>query len=162
MLKEKVQQALNKQLNEELFSSYIYLSMAAYFEANHYSGFANWMRKQADEEHEHSLKFFDYINHAGGRVKLMALGEPQFEWKSPLEVFENALEHEIKITNYVNDLVNLAIAEKDHATNQFLQWFVSEQVEEVATADSIVNKLKMIGNSSGALYMLDRELGKRS
>ncbi len=161
MLSEKMQAAMNKQINAELHSAYIYLSMAAYFEDKNLPGFAHWMRVQAKEEVGHAMKFFDFIVERRGRVLLEPVAAVPTDWPSPLAVFENALAHEQKVTGLINDLVNLAIAEKDHASNSFLQWFVDEQVEEEASADAIVQKLKMAGDSSVALLILDQELGGR-
>ncbi len=158
MLSDKMEAALNTQINEEMFSSYIYLAMAAYFEDLNLEGFAHWMRLQAAEEDEHAKKFFDYINERGGRVRLMAIGEPPFEWESPLAVFQNAYDHECKISDLIDDLATLALEEKDHATSNFLQWFIAEQVEEEASADRIVQNLKLIGNNPAGLFMLDREM----
>jgi ferritin len=156
-----MQAAMNKQINAELHSAYIYLSMAAYFEDKNLPGFAHWMRVQAKEEVGHAMKFFDFIVERRGRVLLEPVAAVPTDWPSPLAVFENALAHEQKVTGLINDLVNLAIAEKDHASNSFLQWFVDEQVEEEASADAIVQKLKMAGDSSVALLILDQELGGR-
>ena len=161
MFKEKVQSALNEQLNWELYSSYLYLSMSAYFQAINLLGFANWMRVQAQEELVHAMKFYDFINERGGRVILQQVEPPPTEWSSPVDVFENAYKHEQKITGLINDLVNLAVGEGDHATNIFLQWFVTEQVEEEASADEVVQKLKLVGDDSSGLFMLDREMGQR-
>ncbi|MDH7603551.1 MAG: ferritin [Melioribacter sp.] len=161
MISNKMEKALNEQLNAELFSSYLYLSIAAHFEANNWRGFANWMKKQSEEEYEHAMKFFEFINEVGKKVTLDKIEKPKLEWNSPLEAFEEALKHEEYITKRINDLVNLAIEEKDHATNNFLQWFVKEQVEEVSTVQKIVETLKLIGDSTGNLFMLDYELGKR-
>jgi len=161
MVTEKMQSALNDQLNKELFSSYLYLSMAAYFEAESYSGMARWMYLQAEEEHQHALKFYDYLIKVGGRVKFTAIEEPQFEWESPAAAFQAAFEHEQFISKSINELVDLAMNEKDHATATFLHWFVDEQVEEEATVSEIVDNFKMIGDSKSALFMLDRELGQR-
>ena len=161
MLKENVQKALNDQINAEFFSSYLYLSMANYFESNSLSGFANWMTIQAQEELTHAMKILDYVNERGARVFLTAIEGPKTEWNSSLEAFEEAYQHEQKITGLINDLTDLAIAEKDHATKNFLQWFVTEQVEEEASVDEIVNKLKLIGDSGHGLFMLDREMGLR-
>ncbi len=162
MLSKKMEKALNEQINAELYSAYIYLSMAAWFESQNLQGFATWMKVQNREETGHAMKFFSFINERRGRVTLTAIEEPAKEWESPLAVFEAALEHEKYITGHIGDLVNHAIAEKDHATNAFLQWFVNEQVEEEAAADSIVQKLKLAEKSTGALLMLDHELGKRT
>jgi ferritin len=156
-----MQAALNKQINAELHSAYIYLSMAAYFEDKNLTGFAHWMRVQAKEELGHAMKFFDFIVERRGRVLLEPVAAVPIEWASPLAVFENALAHEQKVTGLIHGLVNLAIEERDHAANSFLQWFVDEQVEEEASADAIVQQLKLAGDSGVALLMLDRELGAR-
>jgi ferritin len=161
MLKEKMQGALNSQVNAELYSSYLYLSMSAYFQSISLLGFANWMRVQAQEELVHAMKFYDFINERGGRVQLQPVEGPPMEWSSPLDVFENAYKHEQKVTGLINDLVNLAVKEGDHATNIFLQWFVTEQVEEEASADEVVQKLKLMGDAAGGLFMLDREMAQR-
>ena len=161
MIKKKIQQALNKQLTAELFSSYLYLSMSAYFDSINLKGCANWMRVQVQEELVHAMKFYDFLLERGGKVNLSSIEGPPTEWASPLKVFEHAYQHEQKVTGLINDLVNLAISEKDHATNNFLQWFVSEQVEEEASADEVVQKLKLIGDARGGLFMLDRELAQR-
>jgi ferritin len=161
MIDEKMQEALNKQLNAELYSSYLYLSMSAYFQSVNLAGFANWMRVQAQEELAHALKFYDYVNERGGRVVLQPVDEPPSEWDSPLAVFEHVYEHEQKVTGLINKLVDLAVEARDHATNNFLQWFVSEQVEEEASADEVVQKLKLVGDAPGGLFMVDRELAQR-
>jgi ferritin len=161
MLNKKVEKALNEQINAELYSSYLYLSMAAWFESQNLRGFASWMRVQAREENTHAMKFFDFVNERRGTVTLKEIGAPTREWKSPLAAFEAAFEHEQYITGRINDLVNLATAEKDHATAEMLQWFVKEQVEEEASADSIVQQLKMANNAPGALFMIDHILGER-
>ena len=162
MLSEKMQDALNGQLNAELYSSYLYLSMNAYFKSVNLDGFANWMYYQAQEELTHSMKFYDFINQRGGRVKLMKVEAPPAEWGSPLEVFEATLEHEQKVTGLINELVEFALAEHDHATNIFLQWFVSEQVEEEESVGGVLEQLKLMGEAKGGLFMIDRELAKRS
>jgi ferritin len=161
MLKEKIQNALNQQVNAELYSSYLYLSMASYFESINLKGFANWMRVQTQEELVHAMKFYDFIIERGGKVVLTSIEGPRTEWSSPLAVFEHAYEHEQKVTGLINTLVDLSIAEQDHATNNFLQWFVAEQVEEEASADEVVQKIKLMGDASGGLFMLDRELAQR-
>jgi ferritin len=160
-MKSSIQDALNKQLNAELFSSYLYLSMAAHFEAANLRGLAHWMDVQAQEEHVHAMKFFNFINEHGGRVILDQIDKPQTEWSSPLDAFEDACSHEAKVTGMINDLVDLAIKEKDHAANAFLQWFVTEQVEEEASAQEIRDKLKLIGDNAAALFMIDQELAGR-
>ncbi len=161
MLSDTIQAAMNKQINAELHSAYIYLSMSAYFESKNLAGFASWMRVQAGEEMTHAMKFYSFIIERLGRVKLAPIAEVPVEWDSPLAVFENAFKHEQKVTGMINDLVNLAIAEKDHAANSFLQWFVDEQVEEESSADNIVQQLKLIGESGQALFLLDREMSQR-
>lgn len=161
MLKEKISKTFNEQITEELFSSYLYLSMSAYFQSVNLPGFANWMRVQAQEELMHAMKFYDYINGRRGRVLLKEIKTPQHEWKSPLEIFEAALKHEEYITEKINNLVDISITEKDHASNVFLQWFVNEQVEEEANADDIINRLSLIGDSKDGLFMIDRELATR-
>jgi ferritin len=162
MLSPKILEALNKQINAELFSEYLYLSMSAHFEAVSLTGMAQWMRAQASEEHGHALKFFDYINNRDGRVTLTQIEAPKTEWKSALDVFEDALKHEQKVTGLINDISNLAFAEKDHASHDFLEWFVKEQVEEEAVARKIVDQLKLIGGDGTGLYMIDQQLGQRA
>ncbi len=162
MLSQKIADALNKQLNDELFSSYLYLSMAAYLETTPFEGFAHWMKLQSKEEYEHGMKFYSYISEVGGKVKLNAMEAPKSDWTDPQQVFEAALEHEYKITNSINNLVGLAVEEKDYATNLFLNYFVKEQVEEVASVIKIIEKFKMIGESKNGLFWLDKELKKRA
>ncbi len=161
MLSDKMQQALNAQLNAELYSSYLYVSMAAYFESLNLKGFANWMWVQQQEERVHADLFYGQINARLGRVTLKAIDAPATEWKSPLDAFEHVLKHEQMVTGLINNLVALAMGEKDFASNQFLQWFVAEQVEEEDNADSIVKQLQLIGDNVHALLMLDRELAAR-
>ena len=161
MLKPSIQDACNKQINAELFSSYLYLSMAAYFESKDLPGMANWMRVQAQEELVHAMKFFGFVNERRGRVILESIGDPKTDWDSPLQVFEDAYKHECGITGLINGLVDLAVSEKDHATQALLQWFVIEQVEEEASADAVVAKLKMVGDNAMGLMMLDKELSAR-
>jgi ferritin len=162
MLTEKMQTALNGQLNAELYSSYLYLSMNAYFKSVNLDGFANWMYYQAQEELEHALKFYDFIIQRGGTVQLQQIAAPPTEWDSPLAVFEATLAHEQKVTGLINDLVDVAHEERDHATNIFLQWFVSEQVEEEESVGGVLEQLKLMGDAKGGLFMIDRELAKRS
>jgi len=161
MISKNMEKALNSQLNRELFSSYLYLQMAAYLETNNYVGMAQWMRLQANEEHEHSMKFFTFIQKIGGKVILGQIDKPQSEWDSAQTAFEDALAHEEFITKHINELTDLAISERDHSTKTFLQWYVDEQVEEEAAANEIVQKFNLIGESKSGLYMLDRELGTR-
>jgi ferritin len=161
MILKKIQDELNTQLNAEFYSSYFYLSMSAYFESNDLQGFSRWFRVQANEEYAHAMKIFNYIYQIGGGVKLMKIDGPKTDWDSFLEVFQDTFEHEQKVTKSINTLLELSITEKDYATVNFLQWFVSEQVEEEATAQQNVKKMKMIGDSKSGLFMLDRELGSR-
>ncbi len=161
MIKEKIAEILNKQVNEELYSSYLYLSMSNFFSSLNLNGFANWMRMQSQEEYGHGMKIYDYILQRDGKVTLTKIDAPKAVWKSPLDVFQETLKHERHISSCINNIVNLAIQEKDHATINFFQWFVSEQVEEEANAVNIVEKMKMIGDNKSGLFMLDRELGQR-
>lgn len=161
MLGKNIEEAFNEQINWELYSGYLYLAMSAYFLSINLNGFASWMRVQALEEGTHAMKFFDFINERSGRVELLALKAPQKEWESPLAAFEDAYEHECLVSGRINDLVNLALKEKDHASNNFLQWFVSEQVEEEASVDAVVQKLKLIGSDGGGLFLIDQELAQR-
>jgi ferritin len=162
MLSEKMENALNGQLNAEMYSGYLYLSMNAYFKSINLDGFANWMHYQAQEELAHAMKFYDFIISRGGRVKLAQVDAPPNTWNSPLAIFEATLEHEQKVTGLINDLVELALAEHDHASNIFLQWFVSEQVEEEENVGGVLEQLKLMGEAKGGLFMMDRELAKRS
>jgi ferritin len=161
MLSKKMEKALNQQVNAEMYSAYLYLSMESYFKSMNLNGFANWMRVQTQEEMSHAMKIYDYVNERGGRILLKPIEGPQTKWDSPLAVFEAVLAHEQKVTGLINKLVDLAIEQKDHATNSFLQWFVTEQVEEESSADDNVQKLKMMKNAPGGMFMFDRELGQR-
>lgn len=161
MLKKKMQKALNDQINAEMFSSYLYLSMEAYFQSISLKGFASWMRVQVQEELMHGMKFYDFVNERNGKVTLEAIAKPETSWVSPLAAFEAILKHEEHVTSLINDLVDLAISEKDHASNNFFQWFVAEQVEEEASASEVVEKLKLVKDNPSGLFMIDAELGKR-
>ena len=162
MIGKKMEKALNEQINAEAYSAYLYLSMAAYFESQNLPGSARWMRIQTQEETQHAMKLFDYVVERGGRVTLKAIDTPPTEWASPLAVFEASYKHEQLVTSLINKLMDLAIAEKDHATAEFLQWYVKEQVEEEASVDKIVHYLKAAQNAPGALFMIDHELGRRA
>ncbi|PID78086.1 MAG: ferritin [Deltaproteobacteria bacterium] len=162
MLNEKVEKALNDQLNAESFSAYLYLSMSSYFESLNMKGFATWMRVQAEEEYVHAKKFYDFILQRGGRIRLKGFEDPQTDWDSPEDAFAGSLHHEEYITSRINSLMNIAIEEKDHATQIFLQWFVTEQVEEEDNVGSVLSQIRMMGETKNGLYMLDRELGQRS
>jgi ferritin len=160
-MNKKVQDAMNAQIKNELDSAYLYLSMAAYCESINLPGCAHWMRMQDEEERIHAMKFYDFIHERGGRVILQALDQPKAEFESPLDVFEKTLEHEQKVTALINDLYALAVEEKDYASQIFLQWFITEQVEEEDSASQVIETLKMIGDSNQGLLMLDRELSRR-
>jgi ferritin len=161
MLSKKTEKALNDQINAELHSAYLYLSMAAYFESGNLSGFAHWMTRQASEEQGHAKRIFDYVHERGGRVLLKAIEAPETSWKSPLAAFKAALEHEKYITGRIDDLAALAEKESDRATLSMLKWFIDEQVEEEDAAATIVEQLKMAGESGHALLMMDRALAQR-
>jgi ferritin len=161
MINEKIEQAFNKQINAETFSAYLYWSMSAALEKMNLPGFANWMRIQAQEEMTHAAKFYQHIIERGGTVRLTAIDAPPVKWDSIGAVFQGALEHEQLVTGLINGLVDLAMEQRDHAANMFLQWFVNEQVEEEASAMEILGKLEVVGETAGGLYMLDKELGQR-
>ncbi len=162
MLSDTMNQALNDQIKWELYSSYLYLSMSAQLNNIGLGGFSSWMRYQAQEELIHAMKFYDFVNERGGKVTLQAIDAPPNAWKNTLEIFEEALGHEQLVTKRINDLVDLALSERDHATNIFLQWFVTEQVEEEDNVGDIVNKLKLVGDDGKALFMMDKELALRT
>ncbi|MCD4823599.1 MAG: ferritin [Phycisphaerae bacterium] len=161
MLNRKIEEALNDQFNFEMYSANIYMSMAAYFDSINLTGLAGWMKIQYQEEMFHTMKFYDFINDRGGRVVMTALDAPPTDWATPLAAFENALAHERIVTGRINNMVTLAMEEKDHATVNFLQWFVAEQVEEESSVDAVIQKLKLMADAPGGLFMLDRELGQR-
>jgi len=161
-MNERVEKAFNEQINEELYSAYVYLAMSAHFESMNFEGFAGWMKHQAEEEVGHAMRLFTHINRRGGRVVLKAIGEPDFEYGTPLEAFEKALAHERHITGTINALYKVAMEEDDYPAQLELQWFIDEQVEEEENAGRVVELLKMAGDNKGALLMLDRELGQRS
>jgi len=160
-MKQKVQDALNGQLNWELYSAYIYLSMSAYFESLNLKGFANWMRVQTQEEMVHAMKFYSYITNRGGKVIMASISGPHIDWNSPLAAFEEAYVHEKGVTERINKLVDLSLEEKDYQTNNFLQWFVNEQIEEESSVDEISKKLILIGKDGSALLYIDNELAQR-
>jgi len=161
-LGKAMQDGINEQIKNELFSAYLYLSMAAYCEAESLPGFAHWMRLQAQEEVAHAIKFFDFVSERGGRVTLHAIDQPQVEFDSPLQVFEMTLEHEKKVTAMIERLYELALEEKDYAAQVLLQWFIEEQVEEEASASQILDSLKLAGAKGQALLMMDSNLAGRS
>ena len=161
MLDKEMEKAINKQMNAELYSSYLYLSMGAYFESIDLSGFASWMRVQAQEELSHAMKFYDYLVTRGARVTLTEIEAPPTEWDNAVAVFEHVYKHEQMVTGLINKLVDLAISISDHATNNFLQWYVAEQVEEEESASGVLQKVKLAGKDSSGLLMLDQELSTR-
>ncbi len=161
MLNQRLENELNKQINAEFWSAYLYLSMSAFFESKNLAGFANWMKIQYQEENSHALKLFDYVNERGGRIVLQPIAAVDSEWKNVIDVFETTLKHEQHVTYLINNLVDIAIEEKDHATSNMLQWFVNEQVEEEASVSDILDQLKLIEGKGAGLFMLDRELKQR-
>ena len=161
MIEKAMQEAMNEQINKEMFSSYLYLSMAAFFEDKNLPGFASWMRQQADEEREHAMKFYDFILERGGRVQLKAIDAPKTEWNSNLEVVEEVAAHEAKVTASIYALYELAMKEKDYPAQMMLQWFITEQVEEEKNAAELVANLKLIEERGTAVLMLDHRLAKR-
>lgn len=159
---EKMEKALNRQMNRELYSAYLYLGISSYFESLNLKGFASWMRVQTQEEMIHAMKFYSYILQKGGKAVMQDIEAPPSDWKSPEDVFARSLEHEQLVTSLIDNLVNLSIAEKDNSTNTFLQWFVTEQVEEEASFDEVLQKLKLLGKDTGSgMFMLDSELATR-
>lgn len=162
MLSKALQEAINDQIHHELHSAYLYLSMSAYLEAVNFRGFAHWMRVQSKEEVGHAMKLFDYVNDRNGRVTFKTLEQPPANFKSVLDTFEHAFEHEKKVTGMIYNLYTLATNETDYATQVALQWFITEQVEEENTAMTVVDRLKIAGDDGAALLFLDRELGARA
>lgn len=162
LINKTVQDAINEQIKNELYSAYLYLSMAAYFESINLSGFSNWMKVQAAEEQEHAMKFYEYVFERGGRVQLKAIDQPPAEWKSPMDAFQEVLAHEQKVTAMIHNLYAVALKENDYASQIMLHWFITEQVEEEKNAAAIIEQLKMITAHETAILMLDHDLGKRS
>ncbi|OVE80518.1 ferritin [bacterium I07] len=162
MLSEKIVDALNDQINKEIYSAYLYLSMSAYTDNQGLSGFANWFMVQYQEEMSHAMKIYAYIQEQNAQVKLKAIDQPPVEFGTPVKIFEDTLAHEQLVTKSINNLVDLAIAEKDHATQIFLQWFVTEQIEEEANDNTIIDQLKLVGDAGQGLFMIDKELGMRT
>jgi ferritin len=162
MISSELQGALNDQIRKEFYSFYLYLSMAARFESMNLKGFAHWMQVQAIEETKHAMKIYGHVNERGGKVILQQIDAPPSNWKSAKQMFDQAYQHEQKVTESINKIVELARRKKDNATEVFLQWFVSEQVEEEANTNEITQKLQLIGDNASALVMLDAEFGKRA
>ncbi len=161
MLSKTIQSALNDQIKHEFFASHLYLAMSAYFETSNLPGFASWMRLQSDEERGHAMKFFDFINDREGSVELQAIDQPPGEFQAPLDVFQQALDHERRVSALIHRIYELALRENDYPTQTFLQWFINEQVEEEKSASQIIEQLKLTGGNSAALLMLDREMAGR-
>ena len=161
MLSKKVLEAIDEQIKNEFYSAYLYLSMESWFEVRNLKGFAKWMRTQFEEEQKHGLKFYEYVHDRGAQVTLLPLPQPKREWKSNLELFEEVLAHERAVTKSVHRLYELALAEKDYATQSMLKWFIDEQVEEEKNATEIVDDLKLIDARGTAVLMLAHRLGKR-
>jgi len=162
MISKSVEAAINEQMRQEFYSAHLYLSMSAWAEANNLGGAAHWLRAQFGEEQGHAMKFYKYVVERGGRVTVSALAQPPAEWTSLLDIFQQVLEHEKKITALLVKLYEITVAEKDYASQFLLQWFINEQVEEESNATKIIDAIKMVGNSGTALYMLDRQLAARA
>lgn len=162
MINEKLEKAFNDQINKELYSEYLYLSMQAYFERLNLKGFVNWMSVQVQEEHAHALGMFDYLNQRGGTVELEAIDKPETDWASSLAVFEQVLEHEEYVTSRINALMDVAEETKDRAAMSFLNWYLKEQVEEEDNVGNVLATLRLIGDDKKALLMLDKDLAART
>ena len=161
MLSKKMEKELNTHINAEFYSAHLYLSMSAYFKSIDLLGFANWMQIQFDEEMSHAMRFFEFVDQMDGRVKLTKIEAPPVDWESPVEVFKHTYEHEQKVSKQIHKLVSMALDEKDHPTNNFLQWFVAEQVEEESSVKAILKKLQFVGDSPASILMIDQELSQR-
>lgn len=161
MIREKIESSINSQINAEIYSAYLYLSMSVHFASENLAGFASWMKQQAKEEMTHALKFQEYLIDRGGKVKLTEIKAPPASWESPEKAFEAVYNHEQHVTSLISAMMDLSIKENDHATTVMLQWFISEQVEEEATASAIYEKIKLTKNNPGAIYYIDRELSMR-
>jgi ferritin len=162
MIKEKITKMLNKQINQEFYSSYLYLQMSAFFGEEKLSGFAAWMKIQSQEEYKHAMKLYDYVLQANAKVEFQKIDAPKNKWKDTQDVFQDTYKHEKQITGFINEIVDFALTEKDFATFSFLQWFVTEQVEEESTALLILDKIKLIGDNKTGLFFLDREMAGRA
>jgi ferritin len=162
MISQDMQYLLNEQVKKEFYSSYLYLSMLAYFEEQNLKGFANFFRVQVQEERDHAMMFFKYISHVQGTVKLQQIDQPDMIFNSPLEVFKEAYNHELFVTKSIYSIVDLSLEERDHKTNVFLQWFVNEQAEEESSMDDNIKKLELIGDDIRGILMLDSELMTRT
>lgn len=161
MLSKNMEERLNMHINAEFYSAHLYLSMSAYFKSIDLLGFAHWMQTQFEEEMTHAMRFFEFVDRMDGRVKLTAIEAPPVDWESPVAVYKHTYQHEQEVSARIHELVTLALEEKDHATNNFLQWFIAEQVEEESSVKAILKKLEFVGDSKSALLMIDRELSNR-
>lgn len=161
MINEKIEKLINEQIQKEFYSAYFYLSMESYLRSINLDGFANFFRVQAQEERDHAMLFFNYLSHVGGRIKLDSIQAPQFEYKSTEEVFQLALNHEYTVTESIYNIVNATIEDKDHKTNAFLQWFVTEQAEEESNIEGYLKKLHLVGDDGRGILMIDQELAAR-
>ena len=161
VISDKIRKAINKQINAEMYSAYLYLAMAAHFETKNLLGAASWFKVQFKEENTHAMKFYEYVLERGGKVELADIEAPKSEWKSLQEAFAEVYAHELKVTGLINGLMKLAKDEFDYATESLLKWFIDEQIEEEANASIILEKLKMIKDSANGILMLDHELGER-
>ena len=162
MIKDNILTSLNAQINLEYHSSYSYLAMSKYFLEQNLNGFANWMRVQAQEELVHGMKIFDFVNERDGSIQFSDIKKPRQHWDSPLNAFEDALDNEKIVSESIYNIVDLSLSERDHATNAFLQWFVSEQVEEESLIKEVIDNLKLVGNDGNGLFLLDRDLSQRT
>ena len=161
MLSEKMTEALNGQINKEIYSAYLYMAMSAHSTYTGLDGFANWFMVQYQEEMTHAMRIYNYLKDQGARIELQAIEQPPVEFGTPLDMFEKTLAHEQFVTKSINDLVTLANEEKDYASGIFLQWFVTEQIEEESNDNEIIGKLKLAGEDGNGLFMIDKELGTR-
>lgn len=162
MISKKLEKAMNVQINKEMFSEYLYMAMSAWLESENLNGFANFFKVQAQEERFHAMKIWNFVNERGGRVLLEELKKPQNDFESALQIFEMALDHEKFISKSINELMDLAIEEKDHASTSFLNWFIDEQVEEEASMDDMIAKLKLLGGKGHGMFMIDKDLATRT
>lgn len=162
MISNTMEKALNEQINKEMYSAYLYLSMSAHSTHSGLDGFANWFMVQYKEEMEHAMRLYSYLQDQGSKVQLKKIDEPFSTFKDPMDMFQKTLEHEKFITKSINDLMDLAIKEKDHATQIFLQWFVTEQIEEEANDNEIIGKLRLVGDKGNGMFMIDKELSQRT
>ena len=161
MMNEKLEKAFNDQINKELYSEYLYMSMYAYFDRQNLQGFKNWMNVQMQEEHAHAMGMFNYLHERGGKVKLQQIEQPETDWNSPVELFEHVLKHEQYVTSLINSLMDVADEVKDRAAVSFLDWYLKEQVEEEANVSKVLKTLKMVCEDKNSLYMFDKELAAR-